>query len=86
LEEGEFIEVFVDTPLEICETRDVKGLYAKARAGDLPNFTGISSPYEAPTKPEIHIDGSKLNAQEAAEQVVKELEKFGILDVWYPKI
>lgn len=86
LEEGEFIEVFVDTPLEICETRDVKGLYAKARAGDLPNFTGISSPYEEPTKSEIHIDGSKLNAQEAAEQVVKELEKFGILDVWYPKI
>jgi bifunctional enzyme CysN/CysC len=86
LEDGEFIEVFVDTPLEICEQRDVKGLYAKARAGDLPNFTGISSPYEAPTNPEIHIDGSRFNAEEAAEQVVKELEKFGILEVWYPKI
>jgi len=86
LEDGEFIEVFVDTPLEICEKRDVKGLYAKARKGDLPNFTGISSPYEAPNKPEIHIDGSKLTAEQAAEQVVKELENFGILDVWYPKI
>ena len=51
LEKGEFIEVFVDTPLEICEQRDVKGLYAKARAGELPNFTGISSPYESPESP-----------------------------------
>ena len=86
LDDGEFIEVFVDTPLEICEERDVKGLYAKARNGDLPNFTGITSPYEAPSNPEIHIDGSKLTPEEAAEQVVKELETFGILDVWYPKI
>jgi len=72
--------------LEICEERDVKGLYAKARAGDLPNFTGISSPYERPVNPEIHIDGSAMTAEEAAEYVVKRLEEFGILDVWFPEI
>ncbi len=86
LEEGEFIEVFVDTPLEVCEERDVKGLYAKARAGDLPNFTGISSPYEAPENPEIHIDGTRMEAEEAAEYVVSKLEEFGILGVWFPEI
>lgn len=86
LDDGEFIEIFVDTPLEICEERDVKGLYAKARAGDLPNFTGISSPYERPENPEIHIDGSQMNAEDAAEFVVKKLEEFGILDVWFPEI
>ena len=56
LPEGEFIEIFVDTPLAEAEQRDVKGLYAKARAGELANFTGIDSPYEAPEKPEIRID------------------------------
>jgi adenylylsulfate kinase-like enzyme len=50
-----FIEVFVDAPLEVCESRDVKGLYAKARRGEIPEFTGISSPYEAPETPEVHI-------------------------------
>src|SRR5690606_19200106 len=53
--EGEFVEVFVDTPLEECERRDIKGLYAKARAGTIPNFTGISAPYEAPEAPEVHL-------------------------------
>lgn len=86
MEDGEFIEVFVDTPLEICEKRDVKGLYAKARAGELPNFTGISSPYEAPQNPEIYLDGATLSAEEAAEKVVSELEKLGILGVWFPEI
>ena len=56
LPEGEFIEIFVDTPLAEAEKRDVKGLYAKARAGELANFTGIDSPYEAPETPEIRID------------------------------
>ena len=70
LEEGEFIEVFVDTPLEVCEERDVKGLYAKARAGELPNFTGISSPFEAPQNPEIRIDTTQMSAEEAAEQII----------------
>ena len=70
LEEGEFIEVFVDTPLEICEQRDVKGLYAKARAGELPNFTGISSPYESPESPEVRIDTTTMTAEEAADLII----------------
>src|SRR3546814_19764756 len=56
LPEGEFIEVFIDTPLSVAESRDVKGLYKKARSGELKNFTGIDSPYETPKTPEIHID------------------------------
>ena len=73
--EEEFVEVFVDTPLEVCEQRDVKGLYAKARAGELPNFTGISSPYEAPEDPEIRIDTTQLSAEEAAEQIIDYLSR-----------
>jgi bifunctional enzyme CysN/CysC len=73
LPEGEFIEVFVDTPLEDAEKRDVKGLYAKARAGELKNFTGIDSPYEAPEKPEIHIDTTRMTAEEAADVIVEKL-------------
>lgn len=57
--DGSFVEVFVDTPLEVCEARDVKGLYAKARAGEIPEFTGISAPYEPPEAPEITVDTSK---------------------------
>lgn len=57
--DGRFIEVFVDTPLEVCEKRDVKGLYQKARTGEIPEFSGISAPYEAPTNPELRIDTSK---------------------------
>ncbi len=57
---GRFIEVFVDTPLAICEARDPKGLYKKARAGELRNFTGIDSVYEAPEAPEVHLDGEQL--------------------------
>jgi bifunctional enzyme CysN/CysC len=75
--EGEFIEVFVDTPIEECERRDVKGLYAKARAGALLNFTGIDSPYEPPQTPEIHIPTTTLAAEDAAERVVRYLaERF----------
>ena len=70
LEKGEFIEVFVDTPLEICEQRDIKGLYAKARAGQLPNFTGISSPYEIPESPEVRIDTTAITAEEAADLII----------------
>ena len=73
--EGEFIEIFVDTPLAEAEARDVKGLYAKARAGELPNFTGIDSPYEAPENPELWIDTTKFSAEEAAEKVVEALAK-----------
>ena len=68
--ENEFIEVFVDTPLSVCEERDVKGLYAKARSGQIPNFTGISSPYEPPKNPEIRIDTTKVSAEEAANQII----------------
>jgi bifunctional enzyme CysN/CysC len=68
-DEGEFIEVFVDTPIEECERRDAKGLYAKARAGRLPNFTGISSPYEAPEHPEVHLQGAGLSVDDAVEAV-----------------
>ena len=68
---GEFIEIFVDTPLQIAEKRDVKGLYAKARAGELKNFTGIDSPYERPSKPEIIIDTSELSVNKAADTIVK---------------
>ncbi len=66
---GDFIEVFVDTPLEVCEARDPKGLYKKARAGEIKNFTGISDPYEAPEKPEIQLLGGddRTPAEQAAE-------------------
>ncbi|QNO27929.1 sulfate adenylyltransferase subunit CysN [Sphingopyxis sp. OPL5] len=69
--DGEFIEIFVDTPLEVAEARDVKGLYKKARAGDLKNFTGIDSPYEAPTSPEIRVNTVEMSPQEAAEYIVR---------------
>jgi len=72
--EGEFVEVYVDTPLAIAEHRDVKGLYKKARAGELKNFTGIDSPYEPPEHPEIHIDTTTLSAAQAAEQIVEQLD------------
>ena len=75
MEDEEFVEVFVDSPLEICESRDVKGLYAKARSGELPNFTGISSPYEAPENPEIRIDTTKLSAEEAADLIIDYLSR-----------
>ena len=69
--EGEFIEVFIDTPIEVAEARDVKGLYAKARSGQLRNFTGIDSPYEAPETPDIRIDTTATTPEEAAEQIVR---------------
>ena len=70
---GEFIEVFIDTPLEECERRDVKGLYAKARRGELQNFTGIDSPYEPPEQPELRIDGANTDPETAVEQLLAEL-------------
>ena len=73
LPEGEFVEIFVDTPLEVAEKRDVKGLYRKARAGQLRNFTGIDSPYEAPETPDLRIDTTRLTPEEAAELVVERL-------------
>ncbi|UCH28246.1 MAG: adenylyl-sulfate kinase [Myxococcales bacterium] len=77
--EGEFVEVFVDTPLEICEARDPKGLYKKARAGEISNFTGLDAPYEAPQNPEVHLLTAGLSVDEAAAQVVRYLEEQNIL-------
>jgi bifunctional enzyme CysN/CysC len=74
--EGEFVEIFVDTPLEVAEARDVKGLYKKARAGELKNFTGIDSPYEPPLNPEIRVNSTEMSAEEAAAHIAQKL--FGI--------
>ena len=71
--EGEFIEIFIDTPLAEAEKRDTKGLYAKARSGELKNFTGIDSPYEPPEAPEIHIDTTAMTAEEAADRIIEAL-------------
>ena len=79
LSEGEFIEVFIDTPLEVCESRDPKGLYQKARTGEIPNFTGISSPYEAPANPEICLKTNEMSAEEAASKVLSYLKDKGYL-------
>ncbi len=72
--EGEFIEVFVDVPLEVAEARDVKGLYRKARAGLIPNFTGIDSPYEAPERPEVHLEAAATPVEAQVAQVLQALE------------
>ncbi len=71
--DGEFIEVFIDTPLSVAEQRDIKGLYAKARSGQLKNFTGIDSPYEPPQSPDIHIDTTKLTVEAAADLIVSKI-------------
>ena len=76
---GEFLEVFIDTPLAEAERRDVKGLYKKARAGQLKHFTGIDSPYEVPESPELRIDTDSVSAEQAAEAVVEQLRSMGIL-------
>ena len=71
---GEFLEVYVDTPLAVAEERDVKGLYKKARAGELKNFTGIDSPYEPPEDPEIRVNTTTLSPAEAAELIVLRMD------------
>jgi bifunctional enzyme CysN/CysC len=81
VESGEFIEVFVDTPLAAAESRDVKGLYKKARRGELKNFTGIDSPYEAPESPELHLDTTRLSPEAGADAIVAYLREHGIIDV-----
>lgn len=74
---GDFIEVFVDTPVELCEERDPKGLYKKARAGQIPNFTGVSDPYEPPQQPELVLKTATCTPQEAALQIISLLESRG---------
>lgn len=79
LASADFIEVFVDTPLSVCEQRDPKGLYKKARAGEITNFTGISSPYEAPENADIYLATAELSIEQAAERVVAFLQEKGIV-------
>lgn len=79
LNDGEFIEVFIDTPISECEKRDPKGLYKKARAGEIKDFTGIDSPYEAPENAEITIRNINVSVEEAANQVIEYLDARGYL-------
>ena len=79
LQPGEFIEIYVDATVETCEQRDPKGLYKKARAGEIKNFTGISDPYEAPEKPELVLDSNNKGIEELANEVIAYLEKNGYL-------
>ena len=82
--EAEFLEVFIDTPLAEAEARDVKGLYKKARSGELKNFTGIDSPYEAPLAPEIHIDTTQTTPEQAADIIIQKLRDRGLIrDGWH---
>jgi adenylylsulfate kinase len=76
---GEFIEIYVDASLETCEQRDPKGLYKKARAGEIKNFTGISDPYEAPEKPELVLDSNNKTIEQLSDEVIAYLEKQGLL-------
>lgn len=77
---GDFIEVFVDTAIEECMRRDPKGLYAKAKAGEITNFTGIDAPYEPPDAPEVHLFTAQSEPNQLAERVVRELTARGIVD------
>jgi len=79
MQDGDFIEVFVDCPVEVCEERDVKGLYKKARAGEIKEFTGVSAPYEAPAKPELTLNTAGQSVAESAKQILAYLERQGIV-------
>jgi sulfate adenylyltransferase len=76
---GEFIEIFVDTPLEVCEERDVKGMYAKARRGEIKHFTGIDDPYERPENPEITLDTTSHSPEDNARRVIEYLVEQGFV-------
>ena len=78
--EGEFIEVYIDAPIEVCESRDPKGLYKKARAGEIKHFTGIDDPYEAPENAEIVVRTGDYSLEECANQVVNYLEQNGYFE------
>lgn len=77
---GEFVEVFVDAPLEVCESRDVKGLYARARAGEIADFTGIDDPYEPPEKPEVHIRTDSESVEESVDTIITTLRSLEYVD------
>ena len=80
MHDGEFLEVHVDAPLEVAERRDPKGLYRKARAGEIVNFTGIDSPYEAPERPDLRIDTTQESVDGAVDRIVTALRDRGVLD------
>ncbi|WP_164667677.1 adenylyl-sulfate kinase [Virgibacillus doumboii] len=80
LEDGEFIEVFVNASVETCESRDPKGLYKKARAGEIKGFTGIDAPYEEPKNPEVTVDTDKLSLKESVQEIVAYLKEKGYLE------
>ncbi|KAA1162962.1 adenylyl-sulfate kinase [Pseudoalteromonas distincta] len=73
--QGEFVEVFIDTPIEVCESRDPKGLYKKARAGEIPNFTGISSAFDIPESPELHIKTAEQSIEQSVKQIIQYLKE-----------
>jgi adenylylsulfate kinase-like enzyme len=77
---GEFIEVYVECPVEVCADRDVKGLYAKAYAGEIPNFTGVSDPYEPPENPEIVVHTANETVEESVGKIIAYLEETGYID------
>ena len=78
VEHGDFIEIFCDSSIEVCETRDVKGLYKKARAGEIPEFTGISSPYEIPENPELNVNTGTVSLDACVQQVIEKITRRGI--------
>lgn len=86
LPEGQFIEVFVDAPLDVCRERDPKGLYAKADRGEIMQFTGIDSPYEIPEKPEVHIHAEQLSVAQAVNQLLAYLHETEVLHAGYEPI
>ena len=79
VDEGDFLEIFCDTPLSICESRDIKGLYKKARAGEIPEFTGISSPYETPEQPELIVQSGSSTVEECVDEIINFLNKKEII-------
>lgn len=86
LPEGQFVEVFVDAPLEICKDRDPKGLYRKAERGEIKQFTGIDSPYEAPEKAEVHIDADNKSVAESVNQLLEYLDQAGALKAGFTPV
>jgi len=81
MNQGEFVEVFIDTPLEVCESRDPKGLYKKARAGEIPNFTGISSAFDVPEQPEIHVKTAEQSIEQSVAQIIGYLREAGVIEI-----
>ena len=79
VEEGDFLEIFCDTPLSICESRDIKGLYKKARAGEIPEFTGISSPYEIPEQPELIVESGSSTVEDCVDEIINFLKEKEII-------